>query len=90
MEGFPLVQLEALALGKKIVATDCPSGPAEILENGKWGLLVEVNNERALADAIIKALEQESIPKDQLIQRGMVFSVENQFTHYLNEVEKWI
>ena len=90
VEGFGNVLVEALVLGKKIVATDCPSGPAEILENGQWGLLVEVNNEKALADAIIKAFEQNTIPQEQLIQRGMMFSIENQFVHYLNEIEKWI
>lgn len=41
-EGLPTVLIEALALGTTVVATDCPSGPAEILEGGHWGRLVPV------------------------------------------------
>lgn len=51
-EGSPNVLLEALCLGTPVVSTDCPSGPREILENGRWGALVPVRNPQALADAI--------------------------------------
>jgi len=51
-EALPVVLLEALTLGTPIVATDCDSGPYEILEGGRWGTLVPVADPGALAEAI--------------------------------------
>jgi len=51
-EGLPTVLIEALYCGVPIVATDCPSGPREILADGRYGLLVAVGDEAALAQAI--------------------------------------
>ncbi|MGB9794641.1 glycosyltransferase [Caldisericum exile] len=59
-EGLPTVLIEALSLGIPVVSTDCPSGPREILENGKYGKLVPVHNEIALARAIIEVLKNKS------------------------------
>lgn len=58
-EGLPTVLIEALALGLPIVSTDCRSGPREILEDGRYGQLVEVSNSAVLADALAHALEDE-------------------------------
>lgn len=55
-EGLPTVLIEAMACGAHIVSTDCPSGPREILEGGKWGRLVAPSDPAMLADAIISAL----------------------------------
>jgi glycosyltransferase involved in cell wall biosynthesis len=55
-EGCPSVLLEALALGVPIVATRCFSGPREILDEGKYGMLVPPNDEAALTEAIGKLL----------------------------------
>ncbi|MEY2977559.1 MAG: glycosyltransferase [Prochlorotrichaceae cyanobacterium] len=58
-EGLPTTIIEALALQIPVVATDCPSGPAEILKNGEYGYLIPVGDEVALAAAIVLALRSE-------------------------------
>jgi len=55
-EGFPNVLLEALAEGCPVVAIDCPSGPAEILDNGACGVLLKERNPAALARALASLL----------------------------------
>lgn len=51
-EGFPMVLIEALAIGKPVVSTDCATGPNEIIQHGQNGLLVPVENTLALRDAL--------------------------------------
>lgn len=57
-EGFAIVVAEALALGTRVVSTDCEFGPAEILNDGEYGRLVPVGDEAALAAAMIATLEE--------------------------------
>lgn len=57
-EGFSNVLVEAMICGAKVVSTDCPSGPREVLEDGKWGRLVPVGEPEMLADAIFQQLTQ--------------------------------
>lgn len=57
-EGFSVVIAEALSLGIPVVSTDCQSGPSEILQDGKYGLLSPVNDYKTLAQNIMKTLEE--------------------------------
>ena len=81
-EGLPGVVIEAMACGTPVVCTNCPSGPAEILENGKYGRLVPTENVDALAEAISSTLDTRSNP-EFLRQRASVFTVENSLDQYL-------
>ena len=81
-EGFGNVIVEALECGVPVVSTDCLSGPAEILENGRYGRLVPVQDIEALADAIINSLTE---PHDReiLMRRAQDFSVRKISDQYL-------
>ena len=61
MEGLPTAMIESLILGKLIVATDCPTGPREILDDGKAGLLVPVGDAQAMAEAIHQLLSDQQL-----------------------------
>ncbi|GAB4524354.1 MAG: glycosyltransferase [Pleurocapsa sp.] len=82
-EGFGNVLVEAMAAGTPVVSTDCPSGPAEILANGKYGKLVAVGNKKELAQAIEKTIQQKSNP-DILRQRANDFTLKQAIMHYVN------
>ncbi|WP_130836116.1 glycosyltransferase [Lachnoclostridium sp. Marseille-P6806] len=61
-EGLPNALMEAMALGMPVVATDCPcGGPAEIIENGKNGLLVPIRDPEALAEGICRLIEDDAL-----------------------------
>ena len=82
-EGLPGVLIQAMACGCPVVSTDCPSGPREILEGGKYGPLVEVGDVQGLADAILRTLES-SVPSAELKARAADFSLESICDEYLN------
>ena len=55
-EGMPMVVIEAMAAGLPIVAADCPTGPAELLDGGRCGVLVPVGDSAALAEGILRVV----------------------------------
>jgi len=81
-EGFGMVLVEAMALGIPVVSTDCPSGPGEILEDGKHGILVPVEDPSALADAMERTLDDPPAP-EQLREAAGKYTVEKSAEHYL-------
>jgi glycosyltransferase involved in cell wall biosynthesis len=81
-EGFGLVLAEALACGTQVVSTNCPHGPAEILDDGRSGWLVPVGNPDLLASAMTEALHTEP-DRSALIARGQVFSISRCAADYL-------
>lgn len=73
-EGFAYVPLEAMALGVPCIATDCPSGPSEILGDGTFGLLVPPANPQALGEAMIRMAQPQEQAK--FAQRAAERSIE--------------
>jgi glycosyltransferase involved in cell wall biosynthesis len=81
-EGLPTVLIEALDCGLPVVSTDSPTGPSEILEGGKWGILVPLNNSEELLKGIKESLNSNH-DKNALMSRAEKFSVQNISTNYL-------
>jgi glycosyltransferase involved in cell wall biosynthesis len=74
-EGLGNVLIEAMACGTQVVSTDCPYGPSEILEGGRWGQLVPTGDAVLMARAIMCALSREYwIAPESLKDRGMNFT----------------
>ncbi len=86
-EGASNALLEALACGCPSVSTDCVSGPSETLDSGRYGPLVPVGDDRALAEAIAQVLRS---PQDRarLRARAEVFSVDRAATAYLDVLRR--
>ena len=62
-EGFPLVLIEAMSVGLPVVSYSCPTGPKDIVEDGKNGFLVPVNDEMKMAEKICTLIEDENLRK---------------------------
>lgn len=67
-EGLPTVLIEALALQKKIVAFDCPTGPREILKDGEYGSLVPAQDISLFAEAMVKVFNTNKIIPSEAIE----------------------
>lgn len=80
-EGLPNVLIQAMACGAPVISTDCPSGPSEILEGGKWGALVPVGDDAELAAAIEEGLNGNGVRDAQ--ERASSFNIDNAIDAYL-------
>lgn len=81
-EGCPNALMQAMACGTPIVSTNSLGGVREVLEDGKWGRLVPVGDEKALADAIVSVLKNQD-PVD-VSQRANDYSLESISRQYLD------
>ncbi len=82
-EGLGFVLIEALAVGTPVVSTDCPSGPREVLADGRYGPLVPVDDDAALAQAMIATLDH-PLPSERLREAARPYGIEASTDAYLN------
>jgi glycosyltransferase involved in cell wall biosynthesis len=87
LEGLPMVLFEALACGCRVVSTDCPYGPTEILKNGKYGKLVPIHNPEKLADAIIESYKTNKPNTSAAKDYAQSFTIKKATLAYLKLIE---
>lgn len=79
-ESFSIVLVEAMASNKQVISTACPYGPPELLQNGKFGTLVPVNDSKALAAAIVNQIKYPKCPAPR--EAWIPYTLENVVTAY--------
>jgi glycosyltransferase involved in cell wall biosynthesis len=82
-EGFGNVLVEALERGLKVISTDCPSGPREVLDNGVFGTLVPVNDADAIVDVILNRSFDINQDLEVLIEHLNTFTLNSVGEKYL-------
>lgn len=89
-EGLPNVLLEALALKKYIISTDCPTGPAEIINKNKFGDLVKIGDYKTLSKKIIEFKRNSKsikIKKQNGFESLVKFDYKKNLNKYLNTIQ---
>lgn len=81
-EGFPNALCEAMIAGRPVISTDCPSGPAELIEEGRNGLLVAVEDVQALADGMLR-LGRDPQLRDRLAAQAKLIGTKYELTSVL-------
>lgn len=92
-EGMPNALLEAMCLGMPVISTDCPcGGPRAVIENETNGILVPVGDEKAMANAIARLIEDPQMAEQmgaearRLADKISVTAITNQWCEYINKV----
>lgn len=88
-EGLPTVLIEAMSLGRAIVATNCPTGPMEILDHGNAGILIPMNDENSMAEAMHKMLTDTAY-KEQMLEGAKRQLTKFDINHTIIELENLI
>lgn len=86
-EGMPNALMEAMAVGLPCISTDCPTGPADLIEDGKNGFLIDVNDSSSLADRIISIIEM-SLDERTKLGNNAHSAMNNKFNKSVI-AEKW-
>lgn len=84
-EGFGNVLVEAMAADCPIICSDCPGGPREVVDDGRFGTLIPVGNAEAVAESLLNVLNNDRKRKSTK-DRASLFSVSRAATAYLEEV----
>ena len=90
-EGLPYALIEALSFGLPIVCTDTPYGPTEILEDGKYGLLVPMYDYIKIKEAILDLLKKPTVYtkfSKLALERSRFFTTDRMIKLYADEIEK--
>lgn len=90
-EAMPQVVIEALTLGVPVVATDCPTGPSELLDGGRYGILVPPGAPEQLAEALAHVLDDDAEHTRLAAlsaERGHAYDVVEMVARYAEEIER--
>ena len=82
---IPYVLMEAMALGLPVISTRCPTGPEEIVEDGRSGILVPVGDSQAIAGALLRVLGDRQLRHmlgAEARRRARYFSLESTISKY--------